>query len=254
MNAEFDSRIDDFVSFAKDLIGRAVVRAGAVISVTASEPVDLGRFTSMLSEGSQRPAAAVYTSPLPARLGLQVPASVSHSVQAYDLSRLGTKPAGSISVAANILSLAHLWNEIRVKGGAYGCSVAASRSGSYLCYSYRDPSPARSLNVYKTIPDFLGSFAAESAEALDGFIISTIASTEPLISAAAKGRSADDFWFSGFTDEDRIRVRGEILGTTAEGLLSWQQSFASLAEDGAICVIGPKSALESCPDLEILNI
>ncbi|MBQ6388789.1 MAG: insulinase family protein [Mogibacterium sp.] len=254
MNEDFDSRIDRFTGFAQDLIARSVVRTGAVISVTASEPVDISRFIGMFAAGEQRPAAASYTSTLPHRMGIVVPASVSHAIQTYDLSAMGVRPRGSISVAANILSLSHLWNEIRVKGGAYGASVSAGRTGSLYCYSYRDPSPARSLDVYSTIPDFLTAFADSEDAALDGFIISTVASTEPLITPGAKGRSADDFWLSGFTDEDRIRVRREILETTANELRSWRDAFKGLAADGSICVIGPKSALESCPDLEIVSI
>jgi Zn-dependent M16 (insulinase) family peptidase len=144
---EFDARINGFNEFARDLIARTVVKAGAYVSITASEPADISGLTALLQEGTARPASVSYTSPLPAKLGLQVPASVSHAVRAYDLSKTDMKPAGSMSVAANILSLAYLWNEIRVKGGAYGTSVNASRTGSYLCYSYRDPSPEKSLNT-----------------------------------------------------------------------------------------------------------
>ena len=257
MNDNFDDKIDVFIDFAKDLISRAVTRAGATVSVTASEPADISRLISMLAPGKKRPDAAVYTSRLPRRFGIRVPASVSHSVQAYDLSEMGVRPSGSISVAANILTFAYLWNEVRVKGGAYGTSASVSRTGSMFCYSYRDPSPAASLNIYKNAASFLEEIAGggEAGEAdLDGFIISTIASTEPLVSPASRGRSADDFVMSGFTDEDRIRVRREILETTADDLLSWRSAFDKLASDGCVCVIGPDSALESCPDLETADI
>ena len=253
MNEGFDDEIDGFVSFAKALTERSVVRSGAIVSITASEETDVTRFIASLEEGSARPAAAAYESPLPAKLGIIVPASVSHSVEAYDLTRMGARSHGSLAVAANILSLSHLWNEIRVKGGSYGASVVATRTGSILCYSYRDPSPARSLGIYKTTPDFLDAFASGGAP-LDGFIISTVASTEPLVSPGSKGRSGDDFWLSGFTDEDRIRVRGEILDTTAEDLRSWREAFEKFASEGRICVIGPKSALETCDGLEMVNI
>ena len=254
MNAGFDEKIDDFVTFVKGLISRSVVRCGALMSVTASEETDISRFISMLPEGSPRPETAEYKTPLPSRLGIQIPASVSHAVQAYDLKQMGVKPAGSISVASNILSLSFLWNEVRVKGGAYGTSVAAGRTGGMICYSYRDPSPSKSLEVYKKMPAFLNEFAGSGEIGLDGFIISTVASTEPLISIGAKGRSADDFWISGFSDEDRIRVRREILETSAQDLLSWKEAFSNLTSNGSVCVIGPRSALEACPDLEIVTI
>ena len=254
MNEHFDEKIDGFVSFASDLIARAIVREGAFISVTASEPADMSRLISMLSSGDARKASAAYRSSLPVSMGIQVPASVSHSVMAYDLSEIGILPGGSMSAAANILSLAYLWNEVRVRGGAYGASVNASRTGSYFCYSYRDPEPARSLGIYRSCSDFLENFAGYTNDELSGFIISTIASTEPLISPAAKGRAADDFWFSGFTDEDRIRVRKEILETSGSDLVSWKPAFDALSSSGSVCVIGPSSALETCEGLTTVTI
>ena len=254
MNSGFDERIDGFVSFAADLISRSCVRTGAYISVTDSVPADMSRFISMLPEGAERQKTAEYRSSLPASLGIQVPASVSHSVMAYDLGEAAISAEGSMSVAANILSLGYLWNEIRVKGGAYGASVNASRTGSFFCYSYRDPSPERSIEIYRGCPAFLDLFVGSGETDLSGFIISTIASTEPLISPASKGRSADDFWFSGFTDEDRIRVRREILETTHEDLLRWKDAFEAMAGSGSVCVIGPAGALDACEGLETVSI
>ena len=254
MTEATDEELDKFSEFASRLLRDSVVRSGASISITASEPADVSGLIGMLPEGSARPESASYMSQLPERMGIAIPASVSFAIQSYNLAEAGIKPRGSISVAANIVSLAHLWNEIRVKGGSYGASMSASRTGSIFCYTYRDPDPARSLNVYKTIPEFMKGFAGMEDLDFDGFIISTVAGTEPLISPAAKGRSADDFWFSGFTDEDRIRVRGEILDTTAEDLKSWCETLSLMTEKGCVCVVGPKAALESCEDLEIVSL
>ena len=254
MNAEFDSRIDGFVSFAEGLISRTVVKTGVCISVTASDPADVTDLAGMLPAGDARPASVSYASDLPQRLGIIVPASVSHSVQAYDLSQIPMSSNGSMAVAATILSFAYLWNEVRVKGGAYGTAVSAGRTGGYLCYSYRDPSPDRSIGIYGTIPAFLGGFASAEAGDIDGFIISTIASGEPLVTPASKGRSADDFWFSGLTDEDRIRLRSEVLSATPADIAAWSRAFEELSAQGSVCVIGPKQALEACEGLEIVNI
>ena len=254
MNSDFDSRIGGFISSAESIIKRTVVRSGAVISITASEEADVGKLISMLPEGSERPVSAKYTSGLPVNMGIQVPAAVSHSVLAYDLSRTDTAAKGSLSVVSNILTFAYLWNEVRVKGGAYGTAMNANRTGSYFCYSYRDPSPAASLDIFRKSADFLDAFAGAEGIDISGFIISTIAGTEPLVSPASKGRSADDFWFSGLTDEDRIRIRREILSATPKDLLQWKEALIALADSGSVCVIGPKSTLDTCEDLTVLQI
>ena len=254
MNSGSDEKIKEFAIFAEGLVRRTVVKNGAFISVTSSEKTDVSRLIEMLPDGYKRPDTVSYSSPLPLKLGMQIPASVAHSVMAYDLSQTETPVHGSMSVAANILSFAYLWNEVRVKGGAYGASVNASRTGSYFCYSFRDPSPERSLEIYAGAADFLEAFAGSGDVDLSGFIISTIAQTEPLVSPASKGRSADDFWFSGFSDEDRIRIRKEILETTADDLLSWKEAFRNLASSGSVCVIGPKTSLDECGGLETVNV
>ena len=161
---------------------------------------------------------------------------------------------GHMSVASNIVSLSFLWNEIRVQGGAYGASMSAGRTGGLFCFTYRDPSPARSLEIYKSIPDFLNEAASSEDMDPSGFIISSIASTEPLLSPAAKGRAADDFYLSGFTDEDRIRFRKEMLETTPEMLKEQCEALAQMARYGAVCVVGPKEVLETIDDLEIVDL
>lgn len=41
-------------------------------------------------------------------------------------------------LASNIISLAYLWNVVRVQGGAYGTGLVSRASGFTCCYSYRD--------------------------------------------------------------------------------------------------------------------
>ena len=130
----------------------------------------------------------------------------------------------------------------------------AGRTGCVFCYTYRDPSPDRSLGIYKGLPDFLDSFMSEENTDLDGFIISTIASADPLMSPTTKGRVADDFYLSGFTDEDRIRFRREMLETKVSDFAAMREVLADMAEKGTVCVAGPKSVLEACEDLEIFTL
>lgn len=254
MSEASDDDLDAFTAFAKDTIGSCINRDNVILSVTASEYADISGLISMLPEGKDQPLKACYESSLPAHMGIQVPAAVSFSVLAYDMSAADLRMSGSMSVAANIIGLAHLWNVIRVQGGAYGASMSAGRTGSMYCYTYRDPNPSRSLGVFRTIPDFIEGFASEPDADIDGYIISTISSTEPLLSPAAKGRAADDFVFSGFTDDDRRRFRKEMLETKPEDLLAQKEALRHMAESGCTCVVGPKNVLEGCEGLELFDL
>ena len=253
MSGSSDEGLDAFTAFAGDVIKKSINRSNAIISVTADSYPGMEGFINMLPEGDAMPEKAAYVSTLPRRMGIELPAAVSFAINAYDMASDGYRMNGSMQVAANMISLTHLWNTIRVQGGAYGASMSAGRTGNLFCYTYRDPSPARSLGVFKTIPELLEGSISEDMD-IDGFIISTIASTEPLLSPAAKGRSADDFYMSGFTDEDRIRIRREILNTKVGDLAGLTEVLKDMAEKSTVCVAGPKSALESCEDLELFAL
>ena len=254
MSGASDDELDAFTSFAKDVIKSSVNRQNAIISVTATEYADVSRLVSMLPEGSAMPEKAAYVSSLPRRMGIELPAAVSFAVTAYDMVADGHRMNGSMSVAANIISLAHLWNVIRVQGGAYGASMTAGRTGTVFCYTYRDPSPGRSLGVHAGLTEFVDSLVTAEDSSIDGYIISTIAANEPLISPGAKGRAADDFFLSGYTDEDRIRLRREMLDTKPADFAGMRAVLADMAERGTVCVAGPRSALDTCEDLEIFSL
>jgi len=263
LNTGFDELIGSYLDKNLRLVLGAVSKQNAIVSVTATEYSDVPRLAELLPDGEARPESAVYTTALPAKMGIAVPASVSHAVQAYNLHELGADVRGSLLVTANMVSLSYLWNEIRVKGGAYGASLSANRTGGLLCYSYRDPDPAHSLEVYSHNSDFIRQFSAaagnpELSGGLDGFIISTIAQSDPLLTPGSKGKIADDFYFSGYTDEERTRVRREMLETKPEDLTTWCDAVDALSSKGSICIVGPESALnkvkQSVPELEIRKI
>ena len=254
MNGASDAELVGFTAFANDVIRQSINRNNAIISVTADTCPDISGFIRNLPEGDAMPQKAAYVSTLPEKMGIELPAAVSFAITAYDMASDGHTMNGSMQVAANMISLTHLWNTIRVQGGSYGASMTAGRTGSLFCYTYRDPSPARSLDVFRTIPDFLLSSTSAEDMDIDGFIISTIASTEPLLSPAAKGRSADDFYLSGFTDEDRIRIRTEMLSTKASDLANLADVLKDMADKSTVCAAGPRSALEACEELEIFTL
>lgn len=258
MNGASDEVLDAFIAFANEVTAKSINKQNAVISVTATEYADVSRLVSMLPEGDKMPERTHYESSLPRRMGIELPAAVSFAVTAYDMNADGRKMNGSVQVASNIISLSHLWNVIRVQGGAYGATMSASRTGGICCYTFRDPSPGRSLGVHKTLAEFIEGFASagetgEEAD-LDGFIISTIAMTEPLMSPSSKSRAADDFFLSGFSDEDRIRIRREILETKVSDLAALRSMLEDMAAKGTVCVAGPKSALDACNDLEVFPL
>lgn len=104
----------------------------------------------------------------------------------------------------------YLWNQIRVRGGAYGCMCHFSRTGDAGFVSYRDPHLKRTLEVYEQAADYLEHLELDE-QALTGLIISTIGSVESI----REEPMMKDVWqfsalMTGVTDEMRQKSRRRL--------------------------------------------
>ena len=65
-----------------------------------------------------------------------------------NLYEAGYEYHGSVNVISKHLGLAHLWDTVRVQGGAYGAWCQFDRlTGGFSYGSYRDPNILRTLEV-----------------------------------------------------------------------------------------------------------
>ncbi len=242
--ANFDEKSAAHTALLTGKLAAAVCKARLVLSVTASEAVDAAALVADFPAGKAAPAYAAYKTAIPMKRGIRIPAQIGYGVLAAKPVREGKEWDGSALVASNILSLGYLWNVIRVQGGAYGCGLRIGRSAA-LAYSFRDPTPARSLTMYRGAADFLREFVA-SGERIDKFVISTISDTEPLMSPRDEGARADSQWFSGQTEQDLRKQRAQILATDGGKLLDWCEALEHMAASGAVCVVAHDEALKAC--------
>lgn len=175
------------------------------------------------------------------REGVVIPADISFAVLGGKLPSYG----GAADLAAQIVSLAYLWNVIRVQGGAYGTGLAASRNRFTFCYSYRDPAAAQSLVKYQGCGDFLKQFCAAKPD-LTGFIIGAVAANDPLLTPRLKGSTADNDYWTGVTAEDLRTWRRELLSATVEDLTAFADELNATLAQNSICVVGSKPQLDAC--------
>ena len=243
----FDEMLPEYTQLVQRTLSAAVVRERLIISLGEDGHSDVTPLVEALPSGSAAPIRTEYQTRLPKKVGIRIPAQVSYAAMGYHTGDAGLKNDGSLRILSNILSLGYLWNEVRVQGGAYGAGIRGTRGGSVFTYSYRDPSPNRSLGVYRNMGNFVREFAA-SGEDITGYIISTIAETEPLMSPWQQGVTADTNWFNGTTLEEERQERAEILHATTEDLGRWGDMFDAMAKDAAVCVVGYADALDGCSE------
>ncbi len=225
-----------------------ITKAGLCFSITADQDIlddfDYKGIVDAFPAGKQVRTSASYRTGLPKKMGITIPAQISYAVKGTKLDGYD----GSLRVAMTILSLEYLWNVVRVQGGAYGAGIFTGMSGNSFCYSYRDPSPAKSLEVYSKAGSFLADFC-KGIDNCDKYIISTIAETEPLQSPAEDGRKADRDYFCQIPDSAYQTERKEILGADVKTVSAWADRIAKAYEQACICVTGHTDALAKCGDL-----
>lgn len=179
--------------------------------------------------------------------GLAVPAQVAFASIACSLDRIGEESRGSLAVVRNILSFSHLWNAVRVQGGAYGAGMVNNALGNVGFYSYRDPSAKNSLSAFAASGDFLRSFV-EGGEDLTKFIIGAVGDSDPLLTPRTAGMSAVSLYLRGITEDERRARRRELINTWREELLAAADTVDAVCREGYATVIGGKDKLLECGD------
>ncbi|MDO5118194.1 MAG: peptidase M16, partial [Eggerthellaceae bacterium] len=161
---------------------------------------------------------------------------------------------GAWQVASKALNFEYLWNEVRVKGGAYGVGFQAGRLGGVQFHSYRDPHIDETLRRFRGAPKWLRT-AQPSTDDLEGYIVSTVAGLD----APHKVRDLicrQDVEFFSNRPKNALRV------TRADALEASQSAFEELAcaaeralDEQAVCVFGGRDIIgRQNTQLEIIDL
>ena len=137
----------------------------------------------------------------------------------------------------------YLWNNVRVKGGAYGCMSSFSRTGDSYFVSYRDPNLEKTVEVYENAADYIAGYEG-SEEEITQFIIGAIGALDTPKTARTKGLFSLMGYMSGITDEDLQRERDEVLSADVSVIRSLSAYIRSMMQDECICVVGAEEKVK----------
>lgn len=177
---------------------------------------------------------------------LLLPTKVGYAVMRGQNEMVSEK-LGLMRVARSILSYEYLWNTVRVQSGAYGTGFTPRKSGAFTFYSYRDPSPARSLEFYEGASDYLRALA-EEGEDIEKFIIGAIGEYDTLITPRVAARICENDYLSDFNKEDEIKIRQEMLNMKTEDLLTVADIIDKALENKAVATVGSEEHLNALKD------
>lgn len=148
------------------------------------------------------------------RSGIVVPAAVAYNAGVFETVSSSNENASALMFIGNFLTYNYLWNEIRVKGGAYGANANYSSLNGVFCFStYRDPHLKESFEIFKNSLKVLER-SLTSKEQLEQAIIGTLKKLDrPIRPEDATGLSLSRH-IRNITDEYRERFRNLLLELT----------------------------------------
>lgn len=228
-----------------------VNRRNMMVNMTVDEPnwlrVEslLGPFLESLPPGESPTAAPPrWTLRLPpANEGLTMPAQVNFVCKGANLYQLGYRFHGSSRVITGYLRNSWLWESIRVRGGAYGAFCQFDRMSGVLAFvSYRDPNILKTLDNFDRSAVFLRQ-ADLTEDEIRKAIIGAIGNMDTHRLPDARGYLSMLRHLTRDTDEDRQKMREEVLGTTAAHFRNFADVLESVKSEGLVKALGYPDAL-----------
>ncbi|OUO20785.1 insulinase family protein [Collinsella sp. An307] len=242
----FDERAAELCDKLRDLQSRIFTSTGTIASFTGSSEDYRAYWDAAGDLGlapRTAPAKELYVpAPEDKHEAFVIPSDVSYTALSTDPRKLGIATNGRWGVAANALSYDYLWNEIRVKGGAYGCGFRAVVERQLAFYTYRDPAIDPSLARIRAAGTWLAGFEPDSA-AFEGFIVSSVAAHDAPVKPYAQTKRRCGEYFAGREPGFRDRVRADMLAATPAELRALSSDITRVAAEAPACVFGGRDII-----------
>ncbi len=248
LEKDFDNQFDNLKSKLYSLKNDLFNKNNLTVSITGEDKEvnllkeNLNILTDVLGTENLESYNYKFTN-LERNEGLMTPANVQYVAKGYSYKELGYTYKGSMLVLKTILGYDYLWNNVRVKGGAYGCMANINREGSVIFVSYRDPNLVNTLNAYNNASEYLQGFDVNERE-MTKYIIGTISNLDTPLMPYYKGLKALGLYIRNITKDDRQRERNEILSTNVETIRSYSEIVAKAMEKDYLAVVGNEKEIK----------
>lgn len=187
--------------------------------------------------------------------GFKTSSKVQYVARSGNFIDKGLEYTGALQILKVILSYDYLWQNVRVKGGAYGCMSNFSKLGEGYFVSYRDPNLEKTNAVYEGVVAYLKAFAVGERD-MTKYIIGTISNIDQPMTPATKGDRSMNLYMNHVSEEMIRKERNEILDATEADIRALAEIVEAVLEDNCFCVIGSEEKIEEQKErfLEIRSI
>lgn len=181
--------------------------------------------------------------------------NVQYVGKGNDYSKFGFKYTGKFLVLKTIANYDYLWNNVRVKGGAYGVFINFGRSGSMSICSYRDPNINETLKAYDEFAKYLENFTTDERE-MTKYILGTINSLDTPLSNSMISEREAAIYISKLDKKLLQKEREEVLDTKVLDISKLSTIIDKCMKENYICVLGGKEKIEQNKEIfsKVINI
>lgn len=175
--------------------------------------------------------------------GFKTSSKVQYVVRAGNFIDGGASYTGALQILKVILGYDYLWQNVRVKGGAYGCMSNFTRIGDGYFMSYRDPNLEKTNEIYEGVVEYLRQFSVGERD-MTKYIIGTISNIDQPMTPATKGDRSMNLYMNHVTAEMIREERSQILDATEEDIRALADVVKAVLASNQICVIGSEEKIE----------
>ncbi|OQR95713.1 metalloprotease family M16C [Thraustotheca clavata] len=195
------------------------------------------------NNGPSQASSPFDLTPLPSRtpdMFLGFPLSVNFNVQTIATVPIFHTDHVPLTMLAQVLSSCFLHQQVREKGGAYGCG-ASQGEGYFQMSSYYDPHTLQTLEAYQRAADFAagGKFTTRD---VDEALMSIFSSIDAPQAPSAKGKG---LFTRGFTHEMLQSRREQLLATTKDELVDVAQKYLVAPKQTQRVIVGKDEGRET---------
>ena len=147
-----------------------------------------------------------------------------------------------------IMGYDYLWNQVRVKGGAYGCMSGFAKNGDSYFVSYRDPNLEKTLQVYRNAVDYLKEFSGEE-RTMTQYIIGAVSELDIPLTPQAKGLRSLSAFMTNQNEQDFQQERDQLLAVTGEEIRGLSAYIEAVLADDCLCVVGTGNKIKEDEEL-----
>ena len=256
----FDEKKDVITEKLGEVAGEIFTKDKLIVSVTGDKQVYgiikpvIDSFIDGLPEGGKKACIRNFAFSKK-NVGFKTAAQVNYVVRCGNFAKAGFEYRHELRLLKKILDNDYLWNNIRVKGGAYGCGNGYTSAGIGYFGSYRDPNLAATDRIYKEAVDYISSFDADERE-MTKYIIGTFSDIDMPLTAADKGRRSFVAYIIGRTEDFIREERKSIINAQPEDVRKLAPLVKSVIDSGCLAVIGNEDKIEKDRELfdEVRNL